>query len=323
VGYEVDFFTVGDDKPGDAICMRYGNLHGSRDEQRIVIIDGGTIKSGKEIIERILNDYKTKLIDAVFLTHPHQDHMMGLFEVFKQLHVNHFFTGIPWNHSKSITRFLECKHISQNSVRRYLRKDLDDLKNLIQIAERNNVVVTEIFSDDFTNPNNKVVVLGPSRKLYIRCMAELMDDTTSFSKKNDIDPVNKSSMIILFQIDNRHLIFTGDANASSVNFALRRARQIGINIFRPYLFKLPHHGSKRNLNPIIYNNIFGRPTKSNGRKDMAHNNIFAVACASKNNLDYPDAKVIEELNLRRCKVITTHQGPKCIFLDSPYFNNAT
>ena len=323
MGYEVDFFTVGDDKPGDAICMRYGNLHGKRNEQQIVVIDGGTLESGKELISRILNDYKTNSIDAVFLTHPHQDHMMGLFEVFEELHVNHFFTAIPWNHSKSITSFLERKNISQNSIRRYLKKDLDDLKNLIQVAERKHVKVIELFSDDFTNPKSEVVVLGPSRKFYTHCMAELLDNNTSYSKKNDIDPVNKSSLIILFQIYDRHLVFTGDANASSIILALRRARQIGIKIFRPYLFKLPHHGSKRNLNPIIYNNIFGRPTKSNGRKKLAHDEIFAAACTSKNNFDYPDTTVIKELDLRKCKVITTHQGPKCFHLDSPYFNNAT
>ncbi|MBF4307570.1 MBL fold metallo-hydrolase, partial [Vibrio anguillarum] len=42
MGYEIDFLGVGEEsKSGDAIALRYGNLHGHRDEQTVVVIDGG------------------------------------------------------------------------------------------------------------------------------------------------------------------------------------------------------------------------------------------------------------------------------------------
>ena len=42
MGYEVDVLGVGgESKSGDAIALRWGNLYGSREEQKVVVIDGG------------------------------------------------------------------------------------------------------------------------------------------------------------------------------------------------------------------------------------------------------------------------------------------
>ena len=47
MGFEVDFLPVGEgEKSGDAIAIRCGNLNGSRNEQFVMVIDGGTLDSG-------------------------------------------------------------------------------------------------------------------------------------------------------------------------------------------------------------------------------------------------------------------------------------
>ena len=53
MGYEIDFLAVGEKKSGDAICIRWGNLHGSRDEQKVVVIDAGYASTGEQVIEHI------------------------------------------------------------------------------------------------------------------------------------------------------------------------------------------------------------------------------------------------------------------------------
>ena len=42
-GYEIDFRAVGEgERSGDAIVVRFGNLAGNRDQQFVMVIDGGT-----------------------------------------------------------------------------------------------------------------------------------------------------------------------------------------------------------------------------------------------------------------------------------------
>ncbi|MCC7897533.1 MBL fold metallo-hydrolase, partial [Escherichia coli] len=81
MGYEIDFLAVGEKKSGDAICIRWGNLHGSRDEQKVVVIDAGYASTGEQVIEHIEKYYRTKTIDLLISTHPDGDHVGGLTSV--------------------------------------------------------------------------------------------------------------------------------------------------------------------------------------------------------------------------------------------------
>ncbi|MGI2014869.1 hypothetical protein [Shewanella oncorhynchi] len=54
MGYEVDFLGGGSEsKSGYVIAIRFGNLHGRRDEQTVVVIDGGFSDTGTELVEHI------------------------------------------------------------------------------------------------------------------------------------------------------------------------------------------------------------------------------------------------------------------------------
>ncbi|MBA7494888.1 hypothetical protein ES702_05466 [subsurface metagenome] len=46
MAYEIDYIPVGEDeKSGDSILLRFGNLSGSREEQTVIVVDGGKTKS--------------------------------------------------------------------------------------------------------------------------------------------------------------------------------------------------------------------------------------------------------------------------------------
>ena len=76
MGYEVDVLGVGkESKSGDANVLRWGNLHGSRSEQKVVLIDGGFQETGEDVVSHIKRHYGTTLVDAVVSTHPDQDHV--------------------------------------------------------------------------------------------------------------------------------------------------------------------------------------------------------------------------------------------------------
>ncbi|MFC3187245.1 hypothetical protein ACFOD0_10120 [Shewanella intestini] len=78
MGYEIDILAVGEkSNSGDAIALRYGNLHGGRDEQTVIIIDGGYKDDGQKLLHHVKEHYLTDEVDLVISTHPDQDHING------------------------------------------------------------------------------------------------------------------------------------------------------------------------------------------------------------------------------------------------------
>lgn len=64
MGIEIDFLAVGEaSKSGDAIAIRFGNLHGRREEQTVITIDGGTKESGDNLVEHIKTHFGTTHVD--------------------------------------------------------------------------------------------------------------------------------------------------------------------------------------------------------------------------------------------------------------------
>ena len=103
MSYEIDFLSVGEEsQSGDAIALRYGNLDGPRNEQRVIVIDGGFSDDGTALVEHIKRYYKTDAVDIVVSTHPDQDHVSGLAMVLEEMQVgqlwrflqNSFFLGL-------------------------------------------------------------------------------------------------------------------------------------------------------------------------------------------------------------------------------------
>src|SRR5664280_2714171 len=98
MGYEIDFFAVGEKSSGgDAIAVRYGNLFGDRSEQMVIVIDGGYTDSGEALVNHIKTHFGTSRVDIVVSTHPDQDHITGLETVLEELQVGTLLMHLPWN----------------------------------------------------------------------------------------------------------------------------------------------------------------------------------------------------------------------------------
>src|ERR1700691_243303 len=105
MGYEFDFLAVGDEsKSGDAIAVRYGNLYGPRNEQMVIVVDGGYAASGETLVEHLKEYYGTERVDIVISTHPDQDHIAGLEVVLEKMHVDTLFMHQPWRHSQTVAK---------------------------------------------------------------------------------------------------------------------------------------------------------------------------------------------------------------------------
>ncbi|HJD71013.1 MAG TPA: MBL fold metallo-hydrolase, partial [Enterobacter roggenkampii] len=116
MGYEVDFLAVGEKKSGDAICIRWGNLHGPRDEQKVVVVDAGYAGTATTIIEHLEKYYHTKTIDLLISTHPDADHVGGLASILENLEVKEFWIHQPWEHNQNLAQEFADGRITDASI---------------------------------------------------------------------------------------------------------------------------------------------------------------------------------------------------------------
>ena len=135
MGYEIDYIAVGDgERSGDAIAIRYGNLHGTRSEQQIVVIDGGTKESGEALVRRIKSEYGTDTVDFAFCSHPDGDHASGLQVIIEQLTVGLLVMHRPWAHASEILHLFKDGRITDESLEVRIRKSLQAAHDLEQAA---------------------------------------------------------------------------------------------------------------------------------------------------------------------------------------------
>jgi hypothetical protein len=172
MGYEIDFLAVGEgEKSGDAIALRCGNLAGPRENQTVIVIDGGTKESGERLVAHIQKYYGTNRVDAVISTHPDADHSSGLTIVLEKMEVGRLLMHQPWNHGKEICACLDDPQ-TKSKVEERIWRALDNARALEKLASSKGIPIEEPFSDTFK------FVLSPSKEFYeqqvanFRCMPE-------------------------------------------------------------------------------------------------------------------------------------------------------
>jgi Metallo-beta-lactamase superfamily len=254
MGFEVDFLPVGEgEKSGDAIAIRCGNLNGSRSEQFVMVIDGGTLEAGERLVEHIAAYYHTDTLDLVVNTHPDGDHSSGLYVVLQKLKVRRLWMHRPWEHSGEIADMFKDGTLTNDRLSTKMQKALSDAWDLERLAKRKGIPITEPFSDGEANRQyNGITVLGPSVSYYesllpdfrdmpdvkeqvaayfsrgVRALYEAAAEVVtkvaeSWGKETLKDPEvratsaeNNSSAILLLRIDGQTLLFTGDAGVPAL-----------------------------------------------------------------------------------------------------------
>lgn len=341
MGFEVDFLPVGEgEKSGDAIALRYGDLFNNNENQTVVVIDGGTLDSGKQLVKHIRDYYGTNSVDYVISTHPDNDHISGLRVVLENMDVKYLLMHKPWEHSDEIKEFIVDRRVTENSTESRLQKSLQFASDLAEIAEEKGIPIHEPFAG--LGPNdNSFVILGPTVEYYEEMVSQFREFKgmvrTSFGERvidyfekamikieesMQIETLtnlgmtsaeNNSSAVVLFNIDNRSLLFMADAGIKAISKALSYAYENEIDIMGVKLVQVPHHGSKRNIGPAILDYIVGE------KNDSKEVDKKAVVSCSENGLPkHPSQKVINAFIRRGAKIYSTsgraiwyhHYAPK-------------
>ena len=343
MGYEVDIIGVGkESKSGDAIALRWGNLHGDRNEQKIVLIDGGFQESGQDVVDHIKDHYGTTLVDAVVSTHPDQDHVNGLHVVLDELTIKELWIHKPWEHNQGLAeKFLDGR-ITDESIGRRLKESLDTAADLITKAESKDIHVVEPFVGLSLYNQEQFRVLGPTRQFYesliskfdgmpqakatiATMLAEITGSVARAMKRftstwgvdalDDEDTTsakNNSSAITLLTVEGRYLLFTGDAGITALTLAADELDAIrnGVGL---RLIQIPHHGSRRNVGPTILNRLIGRPVQQGEKRTTG---AFA-STAKKGEPKHPRKAVMNAFTHRGVNVVATRGRSICYSDDAP------
>ncbi|AXS81888.1 MBL fold metallo-hydrolase [Marinobacter sp. Arc7-DN-1] len=295
MGYEVDFLgTNSETKSGDAIAMRFGNLHGTRADQVVIVIDGGFTQDGTKVVEHIKSHYKTTKVDLVISTHPDQDHINGLAEVLEELEVGELWLHLPWEHNSGLASKFQDGRFTDNSLGERLRESLNRAHLLFELAKSRGIPIREPFTG-LTHSSRAVKVLGPTLEYYESLIPEfdgmpakandsmpegLLRKAGAMMKRlfavwgNDhIDdngvtsPKNNTSVITQIVVDGKRLVFTGDSGIDALHHA---ADEIDACIDSASLsfIQVPHHGSRRNVGPTVLNRLIGSPVQEGERRPI-------------------------------------------------------
>lgn len=340
MGYEVDFLrTSSDTKSADAITVRFGNLHGLREEQVVIVIDGGFSEDGSRVVEHIKNHYKTTQVDLVISTHPDQDHINGLAVVLEELEVGELWLHLPWEHDFGLSDKFQDGRVTDNSLSERLRESLNRAHVLFELARSKKVLVREPFTG-LTYCNGAIKVLGPSMDYYESLIPEFegMPTKTDDSKAQGLlrkagammkrlfaawghdhlddegatSPKNNTSVITQILIDGKRLVFTGDAGIDALHFAADEIEAC-IDPAPLSFFQIPHHGSRRNVGPTVLNRLIG-----NSVQEGESRSITAIASTAKNGEPkHPRKSVLNAFTHRGVRVLATRGRGICHFSGSP------
>jgi len=341
IGYEVDFLPVGEEQSGDAITMRFGNVFGQRNEQVVVVIDGGFADTGKQVVEHLKKHYKTDQVDLVVSTHPDADHAAGLETVLKECKVGSFWMHRPWNHTDDIAKMFADGRVTDKSVREALRKSLDEARTLERIALDRKIPIVEPFTG-VRDATRSIVVLGPSAQFYgsllpefrgtpepvaqpagplakaLRGAAEVIKkiaerwDIETLDDSGETSAENNSSAILLAVVGDHCLLFTADAGIPALTEATNLLVGAGFDFSKIKFIQVPHHGSKRNVGPTILNALLGPKLP----KDSKLRTAF-VSVAKPEDEKHPSKKVMNAFRRRGAPVLPTGGGTKCHYFNAP------
>jgi beta-lactamase superfamily II metal-dependent hydrolase len=334
LGYEIDFLHSGDEsKSGQAIALRFGNLYGSRNEQVVMIVDGGFLENGDTLVEHVRAHYGTDRVDVVVSTHPDNDHIKGLEKVLLGLQVDTLWMHQAWLHSVGPGLLFESESQVSANVAEKIAKNLESQQTLEIVAADRGIPIVEPFGP-VTAFNGEIVILGPSQPFYEQLLVEEAQETTAkvlarrlvesltspvtaaaekitswVDESMDVETLtdgggtsemNESSVILELRHDGQRVLLTADAGQRALSEAADVIDEHGLANRHYDLVQIPHHGSRRNVGPTVLNRLVGAVGSN------ALGSWSACCCsATKGDPKHPSKRVTNAFTRRGAKTVVT------------------
>jgi len=184
----------------------------------VMLIDGGGVRDGSfdtgaRIVEPFLRARGIGRIDIVALSHPHPDHLNGLFRVLERFEVGAFWSSGDDGHNPEYRR-------------------------LVALARARGVAMPEAVTTRLGAAT--IVPLGP------------FDSAADGSERVGAPPglsVNDASLVLRVGFAGRGVLFAGDLEADGEG-ELAGRRDVG-QVVAADVLKVPHHGSRTSSTPEL------------------------------------------------------------------------
>ena len=257
------------------------------------------------------------VIDAAIVTHPDDDHIGGFVHMLEDLQAgklydicfNWFWVNDPTKHEfvpDDVQRIQTQKSLDIRLKSVYNYKE-DSKKNLLDLIDSVGIERTEVFAGNYLDIP-KITIISPTRDYYESLLPKFRNklnfnwqseafeenlysskndtsDETTLSKTldnatDDASAHNQSSIVFLLETDDgKKFLFTGDAGRDAFNNVPPELRSI---INGVTWMKVPHHGSKHNLDSTIIKHVNPKIAYISTEKQGKYLNRSTVFALKKN-----------------------------------------
>lgn len=269
--FEIDMLDVG---AADAFLIHAFRTCRGKECEYVVLVDAGNEGDGKRIMQHINTYYKQHYIDLAICTHCDRDHYGGFKDILDaNYRIDRFWIHDPYQH-------VDVDDVKYVQNRQTLRKRLDDAyafydgANLLELLRSKGIEQEEVFTGD-TYPPLNIQVLGPDRGYYESLIPDFrvnldfkkeqedddyesrdysaQDKNALYSRaledaNDDPSKINQSSIVFCFKVSGNTYLFTGDAGKEALHRVVDNDDGHLMNL---RWLKVPHHGSKHNMDNAI------------------------------------------------------------------------
>lgn len=314
MAYEIDYIGVKADKAtkdADAICLRWktGIALNGMPIYKVGVIDGGFEAHGNAMIAHMNQYYfddaegvkskEKKTIDFVVVTHPDQDHAIGLKQVLKAFDVKKIYMNRPWLYVDELFDKVNDGRITKQSLRERLRNNYETIADIENIAEENKIPIYEAFEGTYVE--NEILILSPEKQFYLDLLVESektpLQEQAAFNQDGlfgrianavkayivnkfedwDIETLreneetsaeNETSVVLRGLVEGDGFLLTGDAGIRALNKAIDYMEQIGEDVISEISFyQIPHHGGRHNVSPSSLDRMVGQRVKKGATRN--------------------------------------------------------
>lgn len=245
------------------------------DNQHIAVVDGGYSSNGDDIVRFIVDECKSYTIDVMFNTHPDIDHIAGLVRILEsdEVKVKKLVMNRPWVDANLKSSYFKDGRITENSLAKRIIDNFKKAKELSDLADSKGVdaihpVINHTYLDCLT-------ILSPTTEHYRNCLlasekTPVADDVynglSGFRKEMSVEKydkkkiikwfdeektsdINETSIVLALEIGDMKMLLTGDVGKEGLNAALDTWEASGKKASAFTKVQLPHHGSRKNINP--------------------------------------------------------------------------
>ena len=189
---------------------------------KVIVIDGG-VEADSDNLLRYVNEYGGR-VDAWYITHPHIDHMGAFCEII----------------SKNLEFPVDKIYVALNDEEWYEKYTDDDTLNEVK-------AFFDVIENDKIKYKVEQVKMGQQMKFDNMCI-EVLGGRNEEIKLNSI---NNGSMILKVSVNNKSILFLGDAGVESGEKLLN---SISVEKIKSDYVQMAHHGQS-GVNLDLYNKV--------------------------------------------------------------------